>query len=187
MASRRAASKGKVINPHFWVFCEGKTEEAYIIMLRSQYRMPIEIVTRTVGSQINKKYIENFKKGKPTHKKDLDFLVYDADVEDVLENLKSISSAILIVSNPCIELWFLLHYKNQTAKITGEECIRELIKRNNTRYQKGIIDKKLAIRLSDHQKEACKRASTMEIYKNPSTNINVFIEILEKANREGSK
>ncbi|MBK7480988.1 MAG: RloB domain-containing protein [Bacteroidales bacterium] len=29
--------------------------------------------------------------------------------------IKSIKTAQLIASNPSIELWFLLHYKNQTA------------------------------------------------------------------------
>ena len=50
--SKRPASRGKKIKPHFWVFCEGETEEAYISFLRSQYRIPIEIVPKTVGNKI---------------------------------------------------------------------------------------------------------------------------------------
>lgn len=39
-------SKGKKINPHFWVFCEGETEEAYIYWLRARYRLPVEVVAK---------------------------------------------------------------------------------------------------------------------------------------------
>ncbi|MDA3779646.1 MAG: RloB family protein [Bacteroidales bacterium] len=126
MVSKRYASKGKKINPHFLVFCEGETEEAYVCFLRSKYRIPIEIIPKIVGNKITQRIIKNSKQGKFTHAKDKDFLIYDADVPHILEKLKSIKSAVLIASNPSIELWFLLHYKNQTANITTDNCIRQL-------------------------------------------------------------
>jgi len=57
MARKRSASKRKRINPHFWVFCEGKTEESYISYLRSMYRIHIEIVTKIVGNKITDRFI----------------------------------------------------------------------------------------------------------------------------------
>lgn len=45
----RNASRGKKINPHYWVFCEGETEEAYVRHLRTEYRLPIEIVPKYRG------------------------------------------------------------------------------------------------------------------------------------------
>ena len=141
MSSERQASKGKKINSHFWVFCEGKTEEAYIRFLRSEYRLPVEIVTKIAGCDISERYIRSYKKGKPTLKKDKDFLIYDADVPGILYKLKKIDSAILVASNPAVELWFLLHYKNQIAYITEDDCIRELSNRNRNSYKKGLIDK----------------------------------------------
>jgi hypothetical protein len=36
MIRKRVESRGKKINPHFWVFCEGKTEEAYVAFLKSK-------------------------------------------------------------------------------------------------------------------------------------------------------
>lgn len=86
MARKRSASKGKKIKPNFWVFCEGETEEEYVKFLRFLYRVPIEIKPKTVGSNISARYIKTFKRGKPTHKKDIDFLMYDADVITLLEN-----------------------------------------------------------------------------------------------------
>ena len=50
------------------------------------------------------------------------------------KKLKSMNGAKLIASNPCIELWFLLHYKNQTASINGKDCIKELENRNRNSY-----------------------------------------------------
>lgn len=180
MGRKRQASKGKKIKPHFWVFCEGKTEEAYICYLRSKYRVPIEIVSKVAGDDINERYISNFKKGKPTHAKDIDFLLYDADVKVVLEKLRKIKSTTLLISNPSIELWFLLHYKNQTAHTNTSYCSQELSKRNRKDYKKGVIDDKLKEKLDSKNCEACKRAKKLSIPGNPSSNIYELIEILEK-------
>lgn len=176
---KRAISKGKQINPHFWVFCEGKTEKAYVTHLRTMYRISIEIVSTTVGNKITERYIKAYKKGKPVHPKDKDFLMYDADIPSLFDKLKDIKTAQLIASNPSIELWFLLHYKAQTANIRGEDCIRELNNRNG-KYHKGIIDNKLEIKLRENCQKACERAAKLELHNNPSTNMYIFIQELER-------
>ncbi len=187
MGRRRKASKAKKIKPHFWVFCEGKTEDAYIRFLRSKYRVPIEIVPKVVGNSIDERFIKSYKRGKPTHKKDIDFLMYDADIPNVIERLKGIKSVTLLASNPSIELWFLLHYKNQRANITTDDCIRELINRNHNNYKKGIIDKKLREKLNQKSSDACKRAKGLNLYDNPSSNINDLIKILDKIKKKGNR
>ncbi|TVQ90220.1 MAG: RloB domain-containing protein [Bacteroidetes bacterium] len=179
MGSKRAAPKGKKIKPTFWVFCEGETEAAYIAMLRSQYRIPIEITTKVAGNSITEKYITKCKQGRFTHKKDKDFLVYDADVIEFLQRLHSIKGAKLIASNPCIELWFLLHYKNQTTFINGKDYIKEIENRNRTPYQKGVIDPRLAEKLKTNQNKACERARKLTLFKNPSTGMYEMIDELE--------
>jgi hypothetical protein len=183
MSSKRTASKGKKINPHFWVFCEGATEEAYVCFLRSKYRIPVEIVTKISGSNISEGDIKKYKQGKPTHKKDKDFLIYDSDVLDTLNRLRSIRGVTLIASNPSSELWFLLHYKAQTAHISTNECIKELSNRNRNLYKKGYLDEKLKIRLLDHYPEACKRARNLTLYENPSSNMYVIIQAMEEAKK----
>ncbi len=180
MGRKRQASKGKKIKPHFWVFCEGRTEETYVCFLRSKYRIPIEIVPKVIGSKIDTKLIKRHKKGKPTHKKDIDFLMYDADVKEVLDRLKKIHPAKLLASNPSIELWFLLHYKNQTAYITADDCIKELCNRNHNTYKKGVLSEKLQDKLNEKCSDACKRAKQKELFNNPSTNIYELIEILDR-------
>jgi len=184
MTSKRQSAKGKKINPHFWVFCEGETEEAYIRFLRSKYRLPVEIIPKIAGCDISRRYIQSYKRDKPTHKKDMDFLVYDADVPETLERLKNIPSVTLITSNPAIELWFLLHYKNQKNPITENDCIKELCKRNRNSYKKGIIDDALSKELNEKYNDACKRAKLLQNFNNPSTNMHLLIEVLEKVKTE---
>lgn len=88
MKSKRRPPKGKKTNPNFWVFCEGETEVAFIRCLSSEYRLQVEIIPKITGSKINSRFIQSFKKGKPVHKKDRDFLFYDSDVPEVLNGSK---------------------------------------------------------------------------------------------------
>lgn len=180
MGRKRQESKGKKIKPQYWVFCEGKTEEAYVSFLRSKYRIPIEIASKITGNNIDERKIRTAKKGKPIHEKDLDFLLYDGDVDHVLKRLKQIDNVNLLISNPTIELWFLLHYKNQTAHITCENCISEISKRNRNEYKKGVIDNKLSEKLSEKYLDACRRAKNLSFEHNPSSNVYKLIEILER-------
>ena len=183
MRSKRQASKGKKINPHFWVFCEGETEEAYVRFLRSEYRLPVEIVPKISGCDISKRYIKSYKKGKPTHTKDKDILIYDSDVPEILNRLKKIDSAILVASNPTVELWFLLHYKNQTAYITKDACFRELRNCCRNCYKKGLINNTLKSKLKEKCRDACNRSKELVLYNNPSSNMYLFIETLENAKK----
>jgi len=181
--SKRNKPRGKKINPTYWVFCEGKTEEAYISFLRSKYRLPIEIVSKVAGSNISSNFIKKTKQGKPTDSKDKDFLFYDGDVLEIIDQLKKIDGAKMIISNPSIELWFLYHYKNQKATITEDDCIKELCNRNKNQYKKGLIDKKLAEKLDSEFKRACDRAKESKLFDNPSSNVFSFVEELGKAKK----
>lgn len=180
MARSRRKSKGKKINPTFWVFCEGETEESYINFLKSLYRISsIQIHSRVKGNSINSKYISSYKQDKPTHEKDINYLVYDLDVAGMHAKLQQIDGCTLLVSNPCIELWFLLHYKNQSSAVDSKYCCKELNNRNK-KYSKGIIDTKLQDKLIQKQEDAVKRAKNLEDYNNPSSTLYLLIETLEE-------
>ena len=182
--NKRRISKGKKINPKFWVFCEGKTEKAYIEYLRAKYRLPLKIIPKITGAKISDKIISSNITRKENHPKDKVFMLYDADVEEVLLRLQQIKKAKLLVSNPSIEVWFLLHYKNQTAQISERECIKQLSNRNHNEYKKGYIDEKLKAQLEKKQKEAEKRAKKSNVFNNPSTNIFEFINALENEKKQ---
>lgn len=178
MAGRRKKPSGKKINPTLFVFCEGETEESYIKLLRIEYRIPsIQIHPKISKNNITSAYIRNYKQDKITHEKDMDFLFYDLDAPGVLRRLSQINGCTLLVSNPSVELWFLLHYKNQTANTSTADCIRELNNRNEG-YKKGVIDVKLKEKLISKKVTAVKRAQKLTEFDNPSTTVYKLIEIL---------
>lgn len=106
--------------------------------------------------------------------------MYDADAPALMGKLIAMPNTTLILSNPCIELWFLLHYKNQTAALTTADCIRELSNRNQNTYRKGNIDKKLLGKLNESCETACERAKKLKESENPSSVIYTLIGILEE-------
>ena len=59
MTRKRHSSKKKKINPKFWVFCEGKTEKAYVEYLKAKYRLPVKIIPEITGSKISDKLISS--------------------------------------------------------------------------------------------------------------------------------
>jgi hypothetical protein len=176
---QKRQSKGKEIRPTLFVFCEGETEDAYIKYLRSLYRLPIEVVIKIKGSGINKRYIDECKKNKTTHPKDRTFLIYDYDVPEIVDKLKKIEKVELIFSNPCFELWYLLHFQNQTGEITTDECVSKLMTHIQN-YRKGAIDNRLKDRLSDNKENAVSKAKSLPRFANPFTDIYLFIETLDK-------
>ena len=181
MKSKRQ-SKGKVIRPTFFVFCEGESEEAYVKYLRSKYRLPIEICPSVAGLGITQESIARFKKGKPVAAKDRDFLMYDLDRNDILERLKAIKGATIIASNPCLELWYLLHYVDQKAEIASAQCLAAL-KRHLPKYKKGEVDGGLQAVLAGKQAAAIERARALPARGNPSSDMPVFLEVLEKESK----
>ena len=125
MGRKIRLSKEKQMKPNFFVFCEGKTEMAYIKFLRSLYRVPIQVIPKKGKSNISKDDIENSKRDYVTTNQDKVFMMFDLDVAGVLEHLQKISDAELLVSNPCVELWFLLHYQEQITKLTSKKCLQK--------------------------------------------------------------
>ena len=126
MGRKNRVSKGKQMKPNFFVFCEGETEITYVKFLRSLYRVPIQVIPRKGKSNITQSDIENTKKDYVLTSQDKVFLMFDLDVEGMLENLKKIPDAELLVSNPCVELWFLLHFREQTTSITSKQSTMKL-------------------------------------------------------------
>jgi len=182
MSRTHRISKGKSINPTFFVFCEGETEEQYICYLRTKYRLPIVIDAKIAGNRITSEYISNYKKTKINHPKDKTFLIYDLDVPEMLSKLQKISNTIIISSNPCFELWFLLHYQEQKSAITTIDCNSKL-KQHHKAYKKGIIDAKLKEKLIEKQEKALHRANKLKTHENPSTQINLLIQNLDEVKR----
>jgi hypothetical protein len=179
MSHQNRKSKGRTINPTFFVFCEGKTEESYVNYLRTKYRLPIHIDAKTAGNRLTEKYIRNYKRDKVVHPKDKTYLMYDLDAPKMLDKLQGISNAILISSNPCFELWLLLHYQEQTTEISTKNCIASL-KSHHIAYKKEVLDEILKAVLNSKQQKAIHRALKLAKYKNPSSEVFKLIQDLEE-------
>lgn len=124
------------MNPTFFVFCEGKTEAAYVDLLRRSFRVPVEIIVRVSDSNISQPYIDRCKRDRFTTRDDKTFLMFDLDVPGMLEHFRKIKDATLLLSNPCIEYWFLLHYNDVSREISSAECLTRL-KAIDAEYSKG--------------------------------------------------
>lgn len=165
------------MKPIFLVFCEGETEMEYVKFLRSLYRAPIQVIPKKGKSNISEDVIEHSKREYVTTGKDKVFLMYDLDVDGMLELLQKIPNTELLVSNPCIELWFLLHLQEQKTAISTDRCI-QLMQKVSKEYKKGIISNKEKSFLADNRNLATKRAKCLEEFRNPSTTIYRLLELL---------
>ena len=179
MGRKVRVSKGKHMKPNFFVFCEGETEIAYVKFLRSLYRAPIQVIPKKGKSNISEDYIERSKNEYVRTGQDKVFLMYDLDVDGMLEHLQKIPNAELLVSNPCIELWFLLHYQEQKLEISSDKCVLKYQKVSKG-YKKGVLSEEEKKVLADKKELAIQRAKTLDEYENPSATIYKLLELLKK-------
>jgi hypothetical protein len=173
----RRKPQGRQINPTYYVFCEGETEKTYVKHLKSQYRIPIEIDSHVTKNKISTRYINAYLKSKPRDDKDKIFLMYDLDVPEMFDKIRRIPG-ILLASNPCVEYWFLLHHKDQTAELTSKACVLNLCALNSS-YKKGALNNDLKRLLVTNKEQAIIRAKAKVIYNNPSSTVYKLIESLE--------
>jgi hypothetical protein len=104
--------------------------------------------------------------------------MYDLDVDGMLEQLQKIPNAELLVSNPCMELWFLLHHQDQKSEISSDRCIKKLQKFSNE-YKKGILSEEDKTFLAEKKDLAIERAKNMIGYQNPSSTVYKLLEKLK--------
>ncbi len=182
MVKGREKSVSRKMKQVFLVFCEGETEENYINFLRRKYKSPIKIVPKTEGTKISQHLINKCQKELQLSKNDqiTTFLMYDLDVATVVEKLKS-CKAIGLFSNPCIELWFLLHFKDQKNALTTKQCLQTLknshVDWNN--YEKSQITEVQKKILWENKSVAIKRAKTLAAETNPSSSVYQLLEAIE--------
>lgn len=179
MARVQRTSKGKTMKPNYFVFCEGDTEVAYVEMLRAYYRLPIHIIPKRTLLNVTPALISRCKANYIETKNDKTFLMYDLDVPSVLDRLRKIPEAILLCSNPCVELWLLLHYTEQRAGISSADCVGKL-SRYIKQYKKGKLSAENQMYLMQNVHVACRRAKQLNPHENPSSTVYELIGELEK-------
>lgn len=186
MARGRDRSAPRKMKAVFLVFCEGETEENYLDFIRRQYKSPIKIVPKTEGNGISQQLIWKRQNELKISKNERisTYLMYDLDVAPVVEKLKS-CKAEWLCSNPCIELWFLLHCKTQNAEISTENCIHILQKSHHdwASYEKPQITDAQKRMLWENRAMAVERARTLKEAVNPSSTIYKLLEAVENYNK----
>ena len=178
--------KPRKMRPQFLVLCEGETEEAYINFLKQRYRLPIKIVPRIVGGKISQRLIDRYKEDMYSDPSEIKtFLMYDGDVSDVLNSLEK-CNGIRLISNPCIEIWFLSHFKKvPESDMTSDSCIKMLCTIDGwEQYKKGFLTAKQQDFLWESRiKAVMTMKGRTEVNKTYST-VYLLIEILEEEKRK---
>ena len=175
--------------PNFFVFCEGDSEVKYVEILRSYYRQPVHIIAKKTLLNITPALVERCKATYVQTKNDHTFLMYDLDVPSVLERLKKIPNTTLLCSNPCFELWLLLHVTEQRSEITSDEVVKELRKSALVwrGYKKSQFTKEQLTFLQTNIDVAIDRAKKLREFQNPSTSIYKLIEMLKEDARSSTE
>ena len=105
--------------------------------------------------------------------------MYDMDVTAVNEKVTACKTELLL-SNPCFEIWLLLHAKDQRSSLNTDTVLKELKKSaavwNN--YNKSVYTDTQKAFLKEHIGEAIDRAKALKEFQNPSSSIYKLVEIL---------
>lgn len=182
MASKREKAPDKRMRKIALVICEGETEVGYLNLIKKWYKSPVRIVSHIEGTRITQTLIDKHArelKISPFDKVDT-FLMYDMDVPAINDKLM-VCKAELLLSNPCFEIWLLLHAKDQRSALSSGAVLKELKKSapvwNN--YNKAIYTDTQKAFLRDHLDEAINRAKILKDFQNPSSRIFKLLEILK--------
>ena len=101
----------------------------------------------------------------------------------MLERLRKIKDAVRLLSNPCLEFWFLLHYKDVVSELTSAECVTRL-KKLDAEYAKGTFSTPLKKKLIESIVDAANRAVAKMPYSNPSSTVHLLTNEILKSVRE---
>lgn len=186
--------------PRLLVVCEGKvTEPSYFREMAREERARIEVSVeedcggpKTIVERAA--YLKREAEGEAKRQND-DFLKYDEvwcvfdidahpKVPDALQQARA-NNLALAISNPCFELWILLHFEDQRKHLEREVAHR-LCKNHIPRYDKYVSFRAL----SPDYDEAVKRASNLEAWQrqqgrklpdaNPSTGVHRLTERIKE-------
>lgn len=173
MAAPRRRRSSEPRRKEILVFGEGAvTEEVYIVFYKRRYRRqvlieidefrgtPLALVERAKETKTRAEREERRGRGRA---QDAFWCIFDVDEHPNLSQAIEMAEANninLAISNPCIELWFLLHFKNQTAHIDGHQAQSET--RTALGCGKALTDSALKL-LAESIDTATDRARKLEI------------------------
>ncbi len=187
MGKKAVGRAPRKMKPVILVLCEGETEECYVDCLKQKYRLPIRVVSKVVGQKINSRLVERYKKELQIRRSEqIDcFLIYDADVPEIIGKTAA-CNATVILSRPCLEVWFLAHTeKVPAADLSSAECLRRLTRIEEWKgYRKGFLSENEKNLLWEKRLEAMRNIAESSATGAAFSNIPEFIRTLEDYRHE---
>ena len=181
MKIRREKAPAKKMRRIALIICEGESEVQYINLLKKWYKSPVRIVSHIEGTKITQALVENRTKELKISQWDhvTAFLMYDMYITSVTEFLLRCRAEYLL-SNPCFEIWLLLHAKDQKTALSTNAVIHELKKSSNvwTNYKKSSYTETQKEFLKVHTKTAIDRAQKLTEFDNPSSGIYKLLQVV---------
>jgi len=103
------------------------------------------------------------------------YCVVDVDEFDIATAVRTAANRgiELAVSNPCFELWLLLHHEDCTAYVDGYAAVVRRLRKHLPAYAKADLD---FADFADSVAAAIERAKALEAGRNPSTTIWLLVE-----------
>lgn len=187
MGKKAVGRAPRKMKPVILVLCEGETEECYVDCLKQKYRLSIRVVSKVVGQKINSRLVERYKKELQIRRSEqIDcFLIYDADVPEIIGKTAA-CNATVILSRPCLEVWFLAHTeKVPAADLSSAECLLRLTRIEEWKgYRKGFLSESEKKLLWDKRLEAMRNIAESSATGAAFSNIPEFIRTLEDYRHE---
>lgn len=185
------------------VLCEGgETEPGYLRAIRTEFRNPlVEIVIEGYGEDpkalVERAVAMKHEAEREARRRsdgllryDEVWCVFDVDDHSRLPDARQQAQAHgirLAISNPCFELWALLHFQEQTAFLNREK-VRGSLKKHLPEYKKSLPFDRLrpgyeeAVRRAEHLDRRCEERGCPG--DNPSTGVHRLTELIRE---EGSR
>lgn len=176
------------------IVCEGSaTEPAYFNALRRKWRVQINVISPsesepiTVVERAIAKKKEMAKLGIPYEKV---WCVVDVEIpphntlDKAWEKARETDGLELILTNPCIEYWFLLHFKKRTAPFGNNADAMDALNAVHPSYKKSRIGFDILYPRTDtaikHSREVLEEKRCGEYLRdcNPSAHIHKIVEHL---------
>ena len=196
VAKRSKGSSQRPLRPIIRVLTEGeKTEPQYIEILRREYRnTTIKIKREDTGLSAKSllRRAQEYKRRNNRRNPDFDeiWIIFDVDanpvrtINQVIQEARD-SDIKIAISNPCLELWLVLHCQDQTGYIEREQIQRMartlgMIKRKDIALgaHRTLIDKYDEARNRAKKLEIMHRNNNSKLWENPSSQIWKFVDRL---------
>ena len=186
------------------IVCEGeKTEPIYFNALKKRLRLimvdveivgeggaPITVVNRAIARREEIKQIA--KKSLTKTEYEVIYCVVDVDTHETLDQAidKARGNEIcVILSNPCFEYWYILHFRKTSAPFSSSQNVKSALRREHSAYSESdtTIFNVVYPKTSDaikHSKEVLnEQHNDAEDLRdcNPSTHVHKIVEYLHTA------